>query len=699
MVRRSTIALALLSVSCILFSLPVQAGEPARDHDLVPEDYFTIATVTGVSASPDGKYVAYTEMRWEPPEERRNTDLWVVELATKEVRRLTFDSAGDSSPKWGPDSRYIYFKSGRKRAGEDKPPYDGKSQVWRVTPDGGEPRAVTRVKGGVGLYDLSGDGTSLYYTTTKETVDDEWKDLKKEYDKLEYGDATVKDTKVWKLDLGNWRTEEVLDDKHIITSMDVADDESIIAMVTKPDTAQLSNEGWSRVDVYDMQAKKLTRVTKDGWRDAHESPYGWIDGVTVSADGDGIAWTVSFDGYPTRLYAAEWTGAEPSFKELARPEGVTVNGGTIQWRGGSRDLCFQGEDHARARIYAIESVKDGRQGRVRILSEGDVVVHSYSFPKSGAPMAVSMSRPTRDRDVFTVASGDEYVQLTKTNPQMDTWKLPQISIVNWIGANGDPVEGILELPPDHKTGDGPIPMVVEVHGGPTAATLYQFRFWIYGRSLMPAKGYAVLSPNYRGSTGYGDKFMVELVGHENDIEVKDILAGVDAMVERGIADPERLAVMGWSNGGFLTNCLITKTDRFKAASSGAGVVDQVIQWGIEDTPGHVVNYMQGFPWGDTAAFLAGSPLYNLNKVKTPTIIHVGENDERVPAAHARTLYRALRRYLDVPTELVVYPGEGHGLTTYTHRKAKMEWDLAWFGKYLNPPTPDPKTEDAAVGAN
>ena len=148
--------------------------------------------------------------------------------------------------------------------------------------------------------------------------------------------------------------------------------------------------------------------------------------------------------------------------------------------------------------------------------------------------------------------------------------------------------------------------------------------------------------------------------------------------------------MGWSNGGYLTNCLITKTDRFKAASSGAGVLDIVIQWGTEDTPGHVINYMQGMPWSDPDEYRAGSPIYNLDRVKTPTLIHVGENDPRVPAAHSRTLYRALRHYVKVPTELVVYPGEGHGLTTYKNRKAKMEWDLAWFERYLDiPKEPEP----------
>jgi len=205
---------------------------------------------------------------------------------------------------------------------------------------------------------------------------------------------------------------------------------------------------------------------------------------------------------------------------------------------------------------------------------------------------------------------------------------------------------------------------------------------MYGRGPFAPQGWAVFDPNYRGSTGYGDKFLTDLVGHENDIEVKDILAGVDALIQRGIADPERMAVMGWSNGGFLTDCIITKDPRFKAASSGAGVFDQAMQWGIEDTPGHVINFQRGLPWERPDEMRQASPLYAADKIKAATLIHVGEDDERVPAQHSRALYRALRHYLNVPTELVVYPGEGHGLTQYSHRKAKMAWDERWFNHYV-----------------
>jgi dipeptidyl aminopeptidase/acylaminoacyl peptidase len=271
--------------------------------------------------------------------------------------------------------------------------------------------------------------------------------------------------------------------------------------------------------------------------------------------------------------------------------------------------------------------------------------------------------------------------LTKVNPQADRWKLPQLSVFTWKAPDGTAVEGILELPPGHKKGQR-LPLVVEIHGGPTTAAHYKLQYWIYGRTLLPAKGYALLTPNYRGSTGYGDRFTTDLLGRENDLDVKDILAGVDALVEAGIADPERLGVTGWSNGGYLTNCIISTTTRFKAAVSGAGIVDAVMEWGSNDEPAYTMVFKKGLPWSAAERYHRASPTYNLHKVRTPTLIHVGANDERCPPGHSRTLYRALKEYVKVPTELLVYPGEGHGLMKYRSRQAKLEWDLAWFERYL-----------------
>ena len=552
--------------------------------------------------------------------------------------------------------------------------------MWRVPRDGGPATPVTRVKDGVGLFDLARDAAALYYTTTEESVDKEWDDLRKKFKDLKYGHGVTDYSRVWKLDLVAWRTKKLVDEKRVISAMSVSPDQRRIAMITTPDEELIAHEGHSRVEVFDTVTEKVTIVTGDGWRSDHPSPFGWLDTVTWSSDSAAIAFAVSFDGYPTKVYVADGWDGNLSHRELTRPDGVFVNGPSLRWRDGSHDVCFIGDERARARVFAIRDVHDGKQGASQTLTSGDVVVSAFDFGPSGDPLAIVMGTTEHTPDLFLASTSGGYQRLTNINPQVDTWKLPRLSIVSWEGADGAAVEGILELPPDHKPGT-PLPMIVEIHGGPTASTHYALRYWIYGRTLLAANGYAVLSPNYRGSTGYGDQFLIDLIGRENDVEVTDILRGVDAMVQRGIADPDKLGVMGWSNGGFLTNCLITTSDRFKAASSGAGVLDQVIQWGIEDTPGHVINYMQGLPWAVTDKYRAGSPLYNLHKVRTPTLIHVGEHDQRVPAAHARTLYRALRHYLKVPVELIVYPDEGHGLTTYQHRKAKMKWDLAWFARY------------------
>jgi dipeptidyl aminopeptidase/acylaminoacyl peptidase len=664
----------------------------ARDHDITMEDYFTQAFLTDCVLSPDGKFAAYTEMRWEPPAEKRNTELWVVETATGSMQRLTFDPARDADPQWSPDSKWIYFTSARGES-DDEAPLNGKSQIWRVPVTGGEPFAITRLKDGVTQYELSKDGRTLYYVASNEEVEDEWKDLREKYEDLEYGHGVVNYSQIWKLDLTTWRAEKLIDDKRVIGEFKVSPDEKRIAMITTSDEVPLRNEGWSRVDVWDSATKKVTSLPDKLMREDAPSPYGWLGGLCWSADGRKLAFHEDFDGYPSEILVAVWKGEAVAMQKLKRPNEVSVSGDPrMLWIGKTSELCFIADQRARARVFGITVNDNGNPGASRLLAGGDVVINQISLDASGGKLCVIRGDVTNPCDLYLLTTGqsNKYQQLTHVNPQIDTWKLPQISLVQWIGAEGDSVEGLLELPPEYKPGQK-LPMVVELHGGPTDASKFYMEFWIYGRILMSTHGYAVFSPNYRGSTGYGDKFLTGLIGHENDRDVKDILTGVDEMIRRGIADSEKLGVMGWSNGGFLTNCVITKDQRFKAASSGAGVVDMTIQWGIEDTPGHVINYMKGYPWAKADEYRRSSPLYDLDKVKTPTLIHVGGSDPRVPPANARTLYRALHEYVKIPCELIVYPDQGHSVMTYTTRKAKMSWDLAWFDKYiLGKNTEEPK---------
>jgi dipeptidyl aminopeptidase/acylaminoacyl peptidase len=420
------------------------------------------------------------------------------------------------------------------------------------------------------------------------------------------------------------------------------------------------------------------------WREEAPSPYGWLLDLGWSSDGQVLSFRVDFDGYPGEVFFAHFDqGENPLLQKLTRPREVTAEAPMV-WMPGSRTFVFTSADHARRRITAAHDVRDGHEGGAADLTPGDVVVDDYGFSRRGDLVAI-MTGLEQPGEVFRVGNPGpraSYDRITRLNPQVDSWQVGRLEIVKWTAPDGTPVEGILELPRSWRPEDGPLPLLLSIHGGPTACSNYAFTYSIYGRGPFAPNGWAVFDPNYRGSTGYGDKFLADLIGRENDIEVTDILTGVDALIQRGIADPERMAVMGWSNGGFLTNCIITKDPRFKAASSGAGVFDQAMQWSIEDTPGHVINYMRGLPWEQAEAMRKASPLYSVDKVKAATLIHVGENDTRVPAQHSRSLYRALRHYLQVPTELVVYPDEGHGLTKYSHRKAKMQWDERWFDHYV-----------------
>ena len=249
-------------------------------------------------------------------------------------------------------------------------------------------------------------------------------------------------------------------------------------------------------------------------------------------------------------------------------------GSPLAW--GKDRLYFLGEKHGRVRLFEVPTGK-GKTDAVYsdlVGQDEDVVLEAIDVNER---IAAIVSTPTTLREVCLLESGKKPRPITRLNPQTDTWKLPMVKAVSWKGANGDTVRGVLELPADAKPGV-PLPLIVAIHGGPTTSVPCSLEFNPYeGRCFLSAKGYAILCPNYRGSTGNGDKFLTDLIGKENDLEVEDILKGVDALVERKIADPDRLGVMGWSNGGYLTNCLIAKTTRFKAASSGAGIVDTVME--------------------------------------------------------------------------------------------------------------------------
>ena len=262
------------------------------------------------------------------------------------------------------------------------------------------------------------------------------------------------------------------------------------------------------------------------------------------------------------------------------------------------------------------------------------------------------------------------------------FQLPRQERVEWKGVDGTTVEGLLYYPLDYRSGQR-YPLAIQTHGGPQASDKFGFGGTQNYVAVLAAKGYAVLQPNYRGSTGYGDAFLRDMVGHYFQNAHLDVLAGADYLIQAGIADPDRMIKMGWSGGGHMTNKIITATGRFKAASAGAGAANWVSMYAQSDIRTFRTPWFGGTPWQKDAPidlYWDNSPLKDVSKVTTPTIFLVGQNDPRVPEPQSIEMYRALKSN-GVPTHLYVAPREPHGWAELRHVLFKMNVELDWFEKY------------------
>jgi dipeptidyl aminopeptidase/acylaminoacyl peptidase len=687
-------------ITCLSWSLiclSAYAAEPARD--VTVDDYFSLASIAEFKVSPHGDYVAYGEARWQQSSDDRRADIWVVSTgAVPQPRKLTFDRANDHCLRWSADSRTIYFLGNRKRPGETRPPYDGSNQVWRVSVDGGELQAVTCVEKGISQYDLSRDNQLWYSVDVIATDEDAFSKQRQQFAGLEYGHGKRTVSEIWRLDLATWRSERAVAANRYVREFAVTGDGKRLAMITAFDDSVLKSEGESRVDIW--EEGKTTTPPTDPYRAQAATPHAWLESLAWSVDGLRFAFCAIFDAHPAEIVIGSKSGSGWAVGMSKRPIGIHVHGygSPLRWHPGGQ-LFYLAEREGRVAVVPtdwepIDSTSSGAASLNAFESQpfSDRVVYGFDMDDAGkkAIYAVGDSQHFADLCVGDLKLNGELRKLTAVNPQTAGWRLPDVRHVEWKGAGGATVGGILELPSGYVAGTK-LPLIVGIHGGPTTSVKATLEFDPYlGRVWLPGKGYAVLCPNYRGSTGYGDAFVADLICHENDVDVRDIVAGVQSLVASGLVDPDRIGVMGWSNGGYLTNCLIARKDlpfALRAASSGAGILDTVMEWGVNDEPAYPKAFKTGLPWEKPEVFHATSPVYGLANAKTPTLIHVGANDVRCPPVHSRMLYRSLHEFLNVPTELVVYPGEPHGLGKYSSRKAKMEWDLAWFEKYVKAAKP------------
>ncbi len=535
----------------------LSAAPPERTHDITPADYASVNTIAEIALSPDGKQVAYTLATWDKKADKRATELWVVDTDGKgKPKQLTSDRANDRHPKWAGDGKAVYVVSNRGAK--------AKAQVWKVPLDG-KPETVTSVKDGIVGFDYAPKTDTVFYTVDATATDkDDFGALREKFGKIEYGHGKRTVSELYAKGPKGDATK-VLADNRYIREFAVTADGKKVAMVSAIDDTVIKSEGESRVDVW--EDGKVTTPPTDVYRAKAASPYAWLEGLAWNPDGTRYAFCAIHDAYPAEVIVGELKGEKWATHRLKRDAAKHVRGygSPIQWLTPdlvnylTEEAGFVTPHTADARSAPSLTFNTASQAHVYYAKEGRYTIAGVAVVGSGSGFPLLQYSTGKDAPTL----------LIDPNPHTATWKFPTIEHVTWKSADGASVGGPLELPFGYKKGDKPLPLVVAIHGGPTTASYNDQRFDPHnGRLYFAAKGYAVLCPNYRGSTGYGDKFLTDLIGNENDLDVKDILAGIQHLIKEGIADPERIAVMGWSNGGYLTNCLITLKDspvKIKAA--------------------------------------------------------------------------------------------------------------------------------------
>ena len=542
--------------------------------------------------------------------------------------------------------------------------------------EGGEAYQLTTSKENVGGFEWSNDGSRIAFLavdTLPKT--DEAKTARRDDPQVFEGNFRL--SHVWVVDVATRRANEVAHGNLTVSGTPSwSPDGTRLAFQAVP-TTMLRD---TRSDVYvvsigDKSLKKITTKPEAG------SPPAW------SPDGKTIAFSVLPQSHVARAdsimdrqigndHLVLYDVASGKSKDTYDPK-IDVSAGNPRWTpDGSRVLFTTGERAWNA-VYAYD-VASNKLNRL----VGKMLIGSPSLSRDGRLAAYTLGSSNAPADVYvsdlTFASPKK---LTDVNPQLRDIALGETEVITWKSSDGTPVEGILLKPVGYQAGRK-YPLLVEAHGGPTGATSAGFKAnWGSPGQVWAGQGWAVLYPNPRGSTNYGEKFTRANIMDWGGGDYRDIMSGVDDVIKRGIADSSKMAFEGWSYGGYMTAWVVSQTSRFKAARMGAGLSDLQSMYGTTDIPGYIGTFFSGIPTQKTLDFYrARSAITFVDNVTTPLLIQQGGSDQRVPIGQSMEFYRALKDR-GKTVELVFYPREGHGLAEYYHQLDKMQREQDWITKY------------------
>jgi dipeptidyl aminopeptidase/acylaminoacyl peptidase len=653
----------LTSVALLLAATPVFAQSPASTspRPMTIVDLLNVPRLSEPQLSPDGKQVAFVRSDADWKANKRITHIWRVPIGG-EPTQITTGAEGESNPRWSPDGASIVFAA--KRAGDEA------AQLYLLAMSGGEAVRLTTHDTAVSAPAWAPDGSAVYFLASDpKTAAEKAQDKAK--DDIYAFDEDYKQTHLWKVAVGAKQETRLTDGGFTVASFRVSTDGRRIAHLRAP--SPLSGEA-DRGEVWVMDATGAggVQLTKNGVTES---------GPELSPEGSTVLFVSASNGrfetyYNDKLFLVPAAGGEARMLAPEFPYEVE----RAVWSKDGATIYFSANTGVRSQLYAVAVTG----GAPKALTTGDHALPGWQYNAKADAHVIVRDQPANPGDVWLVSGGRAPTRVTRMlEPIAAQYALPKVEVITWKGKDGVGVEGLLYYPLGYTVGVR-YPLVVQTHGGPAASDKFGFGAPSSYTQVLTAKGYAVLKPNYRGSTGYGDPFLRDMVGGYFRNAHLDVLAGVDHLVALGIADPDKLAKMGWSAGGHMTNKVITFTDRFKAASSGAGAANWVSMYAQSDVRTYRTPWFGGTPWQKDApidVYWDHSPLKYIANVKTPTIFLVGERDVRVPMPQSVEMYRALKS-LGVPTRLYVAPREPHGFGELRHQLFKVNAELAWFEQWV-----------------
>ncbi len=723
--------LAFLLAPFVLSPSASAQSSPPSPRPITIDDYFQIQAVHDPQFSPDGQWVAYSVDKASLKTDKNETRVWMVPATGGEALPMTAEGVSSEHPHWSPDSKFLAFLSERN---------EGKKQVWLLNLQGGEAQQLTETVQDVENFAWSPDGRCMVLIlkdptpeeleTGKEKSatavhssaadDDDSKD-KSDDSKDKSKDKKPKSKKPWVIDRLQFKLDEVgyLDRRR--THLYVFD-------VTKKSLTQITGGDFDDTEPTWSPDSKLLAFTSNRSTPDPDLTYNtdiWVVAANNTDKGTHLtqittnpgidmspAWSLDgkFIAYVTMLdpklfdYATHHLAISPAIGGPAKVLTLSLDRMVTSphFSADGQSILFIVDDNGTQNLasYTLNAQTgtltfgDGKLGARPV--SGSVFVGSYSVGSgaagnvaSGGTIAVQMATVDRPDEIYTVING-KLTQITHVNDTLfSQLRLSHGEYVHFKSKDGTQVSGYLYKPLDYIPGKK-YPTLLIPHGGPVWAYYAEFS---HLAQLYAANGYAVLFPNPRGSTGYGQDYCKAIFADWGNKDFQDDMAMVDYAIEQGIADPDKLGVGGWSYGGISTDFIITQTTRFKAAISGAGAAEFSSLYGHDQYQKDYETEL-GLPWENQAAWAKVSAFRNITKVTTPTLFMGGNTDWNVPVLGGEQMYQALKR-LGRTTELVVYPDEFHEFTLPSHIHDRLERDLTWYAHFVKgDPTPARPAEPA-----